>query len=143
MDPSMDSVGFTSLEYQSTDQTTVSLTERKSFFQTSAASSSIITIDDTIPSPDWKLPEILPSEVYKMKWWQYKSCTQTKISSLDITFTDQEEPIHINLIDKDQIEWEKKGYRYAHIGAVKLGHGPLVRPYMNVSSLFCVLDTVT
>ena len=58
MDPSMDSVGLTSLDCQSTDQTTVSLTERKSFFQTSAASSSIITIDDTILSLDWKLSEI-------------------------------------------------------------------------------------
>ena len=62
-----------------------------------------------------------------MKWWQYKSCTQIKISSLDITFTDQEEPIHINLIDKDQIDWVKtKGYKYVHLGAVKLGLGPLV-----------------
>lgn len=34
-----------------------------------------------------------------------------------------------------------KGYKYAHMGAVKLGLGPLVRPYMNVSSLCCVLDT--
>ena len=107
MDPSMDSVGITSLDYQSTDQTTISLTERKSSFHNFAASSSIITIDDTIPSPNWKLPNILPSEVYKMKWWQYKSCTQIKISSLYFTFTDQEEPIHINLIDKDQIDWQK------------------------------------
>ena len=88
----MDSVVITSLDCQSTNQTTVSLTERKSSFQTSRASSSIITINDTIPSPEWKLLEILPSEVYKMKWWQYKSCTQIKISSLDITFTDQEDP---------------------------------------------------
>ena len=43
-----------------------------------------------------------------MKWWQYKSCKQIKISSLDITFIDQEEPIHINLVDKDQIDWEKQ-----------------------------------
>ena len=100
----MDSVRLTSLDCQCIDQTTISLTERKYSFHTSSASSSIITINDTIPSPDWKLPEILPSEVYKMKWWQYKSCTQIKISSLEITFTDQEEPIHINLIDKDQID---------------------------------------
>ena len=89
-----------------------------------------------------KLPEILPSEVYKMKWWQYKSNTQINISSLDINFTDQEDPIHINLIDKEQIDWEKsKGYIYAHPGAVKLGFGPLVQSYMNVFSLCCVLDT--
>ena len=104
MDPSMDFVGLTSLDCQSTDQTTVSLAERRSSFQNSVASSSIITIDDTIPSPKWKLPEILPLEVYKMKWWQYKSNTQIKTSSMDITITDQEEPIHINLIDKEQID---------------------------------------
>ena len=104
----MDSVVLTSLDCQSIDQTTVSLAERKSSFQTFGASSSIITIDDIIPSLDWKMPEILPSEVYKMKWWQYKSCTQIKISSLDITFTDQEDPIHINSINKDQIDWGEK-----------------------------------
>ena len=65
----MDSIGLTSLYCQSTDQTTVSLTKRKYSFQTSRGSSSIITIDDTIPSPEWKLPEILPSKVYKIKWW--------------------------------------------------------------------------
>ena len=61
----MDSAGMESLDCQSIDQTTVSLVERRSSFQASRASSSIITIDDTILSPDWKLPEILPSEVYK------------------------------------------------------------------------------
>jgi len=142
MDPLMDYVGLTSLDFQSIDQTIVSLAERRSSFQNSGASSSIITIDDTIPFPDWKVPEILPSEVYKIKWWQYTSHTKIKISSLDITFTDQEEPIHINLIDKEQIDWAKtKGYKYVHMGIVKLGLGPLVRPYMNVSSLCCVLDT--
>ena len=65
----MDSVGLTSLDCQYTYQTIVSLTERRSSFQNPGASSSIITIDDTIPSFDWKLPKILPSEVYKMKWW--------------------------------------------------------------------------
>ena len=77
-----------------------------------------------------------------MKWWQYKYNTQIKISSLDINFTDQEYPIHINLIDKEQINWAKsKGYIYAHLGAVKLGLDSLVWPYMNVFSLCCVLDT--
>ena len=84
----MDFVGLISLDCQSADQTTVSLAERRSSFQASGASSSIITIDDTIPSPEMKLHEILSSEVYKMKWWQYKSITKIKISSLDITFTD-------------------------------------------------------
>lgn len=65
----MESVGITSLDCQSIDQTIVSLTGRRSSFHNSGASSSIITIDDTIPSPDWKLPEIFPSKVYKMKWW--------------------------------------------------------------------------
>ena len=61
---------------------------------------------------------------------------------MNITFTDQEELIHINLIDKEKIDWVKsKGNLYAHLGVVKLGLDPLVRPYLNVSSLFCVLYT--
>ena len=77
-----------------------------------------------------------------MKWLRYKSNKQIKISSLDINFTGQEDPIHIKLIDKEKIDWEKsKGYIYAHLGAVKLGLGPLTQSYMNVFSLCCVLDT--
>ena len=62
---------------------------------------------------------------------------------MDITFTYQEDPIHINLIHKTQIDWAKsKGFKYVHLGAVKLGLRPsLVRSYLNVSSLCCVLDT--
>ena len=61
---------------------------------------------------------------------------------MNITFTDKEEPIHINLIDKEQFDWAKsKGFLYAHLGIVKLGLDPLFMPYLNVSSLCCVLDT--
>ena len=63
----MDSAGLASLDCQYADQTTVSLAKRRSSFQASGASYSIITIDNTTPSPDWKLPKILPSEVYKIK----------------------------------------------------------------------------
>ena len=80
--------------------------------------------------------------MYKLKWWQYSSTTQIKISSVDISFTDSEEPVHINLIDKQQIDWDiKVGFKYAHLGAIKLGLGPLVRPYLPISSLCVAVDT--
>ena len=76
------------------------------------------------------------------KWWQYKSTTQIKVSSVDISFSDSEEPVHINLLDKNQIDWAiKAGYKYAHLGAIKLGLGPLVKPYLSVSSLCVAVDT--
>ena len=88
------------------------------------------------------MPRILPSDVYKLKWWQYSSATQIKISSVDISFTNSEEPVHINLIDKQQIDWAiKAGFKYAHLGAIKLGLGPLVRPYLLISSLCIAVDT--
>ena len=63
MDPSMDSAGLTSFDSQSSDQAIVSLADNRSSFPTSEPSSSIITIDDTIPSPNWKLLEIFPTKV--------------------------------------------------------------------------------
>jgi len=77
-----------------------------------------------------------------MKWWDYKLHTQIKVSFVNIVFTDQEKPIHINLLDKSQIDWAKKqGYKYAHLGVLKLGIGPLVRPFILLSSLYVVVDT--
>ena len=35
----------------------------------------------------------------------------------------------------------KEGYRYAHLGAIKLGLGPLVRPYLPMPSLCVAVDT--
>ena len=73
------------------------------------------------------MPKIRPFDVYKLNWWQYKSATQIKVSSIDVSFTDSDEPVHINLIDKAQVDWAiKEGYRYAHLGAIKLGLGLLV-----------------
>lgn len=77
-----------------------------------------------------------------MKWWKYFSHSRIKLSSIDVSFTGKEEPIHINLLDVDQIDWSKiKCYKYVHIGAVKLILGPLVRPFLPISSLCAVTDT--
>ena len=78
----------------------------------------------------------------KLKWWQYSSATQIKISSVDISFTDSKDPVHINLIDRQQIDWAiKVGFKYGNLGAIKLGLGPLVRPYLPISSLCVAIDT--
>ena len=75
-------------------------------------------------------------------WWSLKTATQIKVSSIDVSFTDKYEPIHINLFDKRQIDWEKaQGFKYVHLGAIKLGLGLLVRPYLPVSSLCVAIDT--
>ena len=106
MNPSMDIVSLTTLDCQSEYNTEVSLAERRSSFmnKSSSSNSSIINIQDFNPSQDWQLPKILSSDVYKLYWWQYKSVIQIKVSSIDISFTDSDEPIHINLIDKAQID---------------------------------------
>ena len=61
---------------------------------------------------------------------------------IDVSFTDFEEPVHINLIDKEQIDWAiKEGFKYAHLCTIKLGLRPLVHPYLPISSLCVVIDT--
>ena len=141
----MDIASHTLLDCQQTDNDEVSLAERCSSFaewSSSNPSSSIIHVDNTNPSSEWQLPDIFPQDVYKLSFWEYLTCTQIKVSSVDISFTDLEEPVHINLLEKRQIDWAKKqGYKYAHLGAIKLGLGPFVRPYLPVSSLCGAVDT--
>ena len=65
-----------------------------------------------------------------------------KVSSIDVSFTDKDEPVHINLLEKRQIDWAKaQGLKYLHPWAIKLGLGLLVRPYLPVSSLCVSIDT--
>ena len=140
----MDAIPHITLDCQSRNNAEVSLAERRSSFmnESSSSNSSIINIQDLNPSQDWQLPKILPSNVYKLKWWQYSSATQIKVSSIDVSFADSEEPVHINLIAKEQIDWAiKEGFKYAHLGAIKLGLGPLVHPYLPISSLCVVVNT--
>ena len=71
MDPAMDAIPHTSLDCQQDDNVEVSLAERRSSFQNecSTSGSSIIHIQDTNPSQDWQLPQILATYVYQIKWW--------------------------------------------------------------------------
>ena len=56
---------------------------------------------------------------------------------MSFPFNDSQDPVHINLLDKSQIDWARsKGYKYAHLGAIRLGINPLVRPFFPISSLF-------
>ena len=99
----MDTISHTNqLDCQQEDNGEVSLAERRSSFthECSTSDSSIIHIDNTNPSSNWELPQILPRDVYKLHWWNYIACTHIKVSSVDISFTDSQDPVHINLIDK-------------------------------------------
>ena len=124
---------------------TVSLAERRSSFSqcsTIDLDSSIIHIDESNLSAEWKLPSLLPKEIYKLKLWEYVAAQHFRVSSVDIAFTDADNPVHINLLDRSQIDWaQKQGYKYVHLGAIRLGLNPLVRPFLNVSSLCVAVDT--
>ena len=64
------------------------------------------------------------------------------MSSIDIPFTDSQDPVHINLLDKSQIDWARsQGYKYGHLGAIQLGINPLVCPFLPISSLCVAIDT--
>ena len=70
----MDSVSHTRLDCQQAEDGTVSLAKRHSSFSncsTSDPDSSIIHIDEFNPSHEWKLPSLLPKEIYKLKLWEY------------------------------------------------------------------------
>ena len=141
MDPSLDTVELRTLDCNLEGQTATLVTGPESFSHTDTES-SIITLHEANPSGTWDLPSILPFEVYKLKWYKYFSTTQIKISSTNVAFTGQDDPIHINLLSKEQIAWEKsKGYKYAHLGAVKFRLGPLVRPFLPVLSMCSIVDT--
>ena len=102
----MDAVSHTTLNCQSKNNAEVSLAERRSSFmnESSTSNSSIINVQGFNPSQDWQLPKIFSSDVYKLKWWKYSFVTQIKVSSIDVSFIDFEEPVHINLNDKEQID---------------------------------------
>ena len=140
----MDAIPLGHLDCESNNDTEVSLAERRSSFcnESSTSESSIIHIQDLNPSANWQLPAILPNDVYKLNWWSFKTATQIKVSSIDVSFTNKDEPVHINLLEKRQIDWVKaQGFKYVHLGAIKLGLGPLVRPYLPVSFLCVSIDT--
>ena len=67
----MDAIPHITLDCQSGNNAEVPLVERRSSFmnESSSSNSSIINIQDLNPSQDWQLPKILPSDVYKLKWW--------------------------------------------------------------------------
>ena len=137
----MDAVELPELNLEQIN-TDTQLSECHESYLDAESSSSMITLHKQNPSGNWELSSILSKEVYKLKWYKYFSLTQIKVSSINISFKGQDKPIHTNLIDKAQMDWaNKRGYRYAHLGAVKFGLGPLVRPYFLVSSLCAVIDT--
>ena len=91
----MDDVAHTRLDCQQTEDATVSLAERRSSFSncsTSDPDTSIVHIDEFNPSHEWKLPTILLKEIYKLKLWEYVSAQHFRVSSVDIAFTNADQP---------------------------------------------------
>ena len=98
----MDIVSLATLDCELANDTEVSLAERRSSFcnETTTFDSSIIHIQDLNPSENWQSPAILPHDVYKLNWWYFKTATQIKVSSIDVSFIDKDEPVHINMLEK-------------------------------------------
>ena len=98
----MDTVSLATLDCESANDLEVSLAERRAYLcnEASTYDSSIIHIQDLNPSENWQFPAILPKDVYKLNWWSLKTATQIKVSSIDVSFTDKDEPVHIRLHQK-------------------------------------------
>ena len=95
----MDIAAHTLLDCQQDNNGEVSLSERRSYFaecSTSSDSSSIIHIENTNPSSEWELPTILPRDVYKLSYWEYLTCTQIKVSYVDLIDYGHDRKIYIS-----------------------------------------------
>lgn len=70
MDPSMDVVEVPKLHPEKT-HSDAQLIECQESYLHAKYFSSMITLHEHNPSAQWKLPSILPKEVYKFKWYKY------------------------------------------------------------------------
>jgi len=66
MDPSLDTVEHRTLECTQDGRTTT-LASGFDQYQHDDPESSVITLREENPSPNWELPSILPTEVYKLR----------------------------------------------------------------------------
>ena len=97
-----------------------SLAGRQSFYNEANTSASTITINEVDANSNWKIPPIMPSQVYNMPLYKYYAKTQIRQNSVDLSFTSQDNPIQIPLLEKS------KGFKYCHLGAIRFGLNPLV-----------------
>ena len=92
MDPSMEAVEIPELHLEQIHND-AHLTDHHQSYLHVESSSSMRTLHEQNPSAQWELPSILPKEVYKLKWYKYFFVTQIKVSSINILFIGQDEPI--------------------------------------------------
>jgi hypothetical protein len=142
MDRSLEVVNLIKISTKNKSSLTSLRDRRTSSLATSLSSdSSLISISEPYSSEDWELPPKKPQNVYKLKLWNYISHYFIEFHLVNIPFTFDQDPIHINHLDKSLIDWDKKqGYLHVHFGDIKFGLNPLVRPYLPVSSLCCVTN---
>lgn len=120
----------------------VSLPGRKSSYREDLTSASTISISEIDPNPNWKILPILHAQVYNMPFYKYFASSQIQLHFVDVSFTSQDEPTQIPLLEKSQIYWAKsQGFKYFHLGTIRFGLNVLIRPSMNINSLCVVIDT--
>jgi len=137
----MDTINLTEIFTNNSSFTSVR-DQKDASLASSNSDRSLIFISEINSTTHWELPPIYPQQVYKLKWWQYLSHSFIKIHSVNIPFTANDDPINVNILDKHILDSEKKqDYLYAHLGVVKFGLNPLIRIYLPISSLCCVIAT--
>jgi len=76
----------------------------------------LLSIPKFNPSKKWQIPPKYPKYVYKLHGWQYVSHYFIKTNSKSIPFSGTNEPINLNFINPDIIDWaNKKGFSYARV----------------------------
>lgn len=100
-------------------------------------------LEEISPSVDWKLPKIAAKEVYNMFWaFHMISSTNIRISEHVLTTSltvNKMKPLQI-LSESSIRKAREKGYKFAHLGLVKIGLNALHRQGVKTYAFCCLLD---
>lgn len=109
----------------------------------SPTNESEIVLEESNPHPDWKLPPVSANDVYKkLGVFNLKAYTQVQITESVVKAKlsiNQMMPITLLQL-KDVERARKKGYKFAHIGLVKIGSNALHRQGLHTFAFCALLD---
>lgn len=102
-----------------------------------------VELEETSPSVDWKLPKISAKQVYD-SFWAFRFCafTNVHISEHVLTTTltvNKMKPLTI-LSESKIRQAREKGFKFAHLGLVKIGLNALHRQGVKTYAFCCLLD---
>ena len=107
------------------------------------ANSACFNLEEINPSEAWKLPNISPSDVYKgISPFQFKALSQIKIKENSIrTELNLNAMMIVPLLEQKHIQAAlKSGYKYVHLGMVRVGLNALHRKVQPTFVFSTLLD---